>query len=276
MKRLRDRVAVVTGAASGIGRATALCLAEHGAHLALADVNLEALSSTSRLAELSGVRVSVHRVDVADRDGMEAFAADVERQHGRAEIVVNNAGVAVAATFEEQSLEDFHWLMGVNFWGVVHGCRYFLPLLRRADEGHIVNVSSMFGLMGMPLNSAYCASKFAVYGLSESLRAELTQTSIGVTCVQPGGVATNIVKAARFSGEAAEPSRRNGAVRAFERMLPPEKAAAAIVRGIRRNSHRVLITREAHALDVAKRAFPSGSANLVARAWPFVWGRVAR
>lgn len=260
-------MAVVTGAASGIGRATAVKLAEKGAHLALVDVNDRGLAETRAEVERLGRRVTSHDCDVADRARMEDLVRDVERAHGGAHIVVNNAGVAVSGTFEDQSLEDFHWLMGINFWGVVHGCKLFLPLLRRADEAHIVNVSSVFGLMGMPLNSAYCSSKFAVYGLSESLRAELSDTAIGVTCVQPGGIATNIVEAARFVGGAEAGELRSRAVRSFQRMMPPDKAAAAIVRGIERNAHRVLITREAYVIDAAKRAFPSWSAEVVAKRW---------
>ncbi|MBE7481711.1 MAG: SDR family NAD(P)-dependent oxidoreductase [Polyangiaceae bacterium] len=280
MKRLRDRVAVVTGAASGIGRATAVRLAEKGAHLALVDIDDRRLAETRADVERLGRRATTHDCDVADRARMESLVADVEKAHGAVHVLVNNAGVAVSGTFEDQSLEDFHWLIGINLWGVVHGCKLFLPLLRRADEAHIVNVSSVFGLIGMPLNSAYCASKFAVYGLSESLRAELSDTNIGVTCVQPGGIATNIVQAARFVGGAEAETLRARAVRSFRRMLPPEKAAEAIVRGIEKNSHRVLITREAILLDAAKRAFPSWSSDLVARRWrkmlPGILERVSR
>ena len=162
---------MVTGAASGIGRATALRLAEKGAHLALVDVNDRGLTEVRAEIERLGRRVSVHDCDVADRSRMEDLVRAVESAHGCVHIVVNNAGVGVASSFEDLPLEDFHWLIGINFWGVVHGCKLFLPLLRRQDEAHIVNISSVFGIMGMPLNSAYCASKFAVAGLSESLRA---------------------------------------------------------------------------------------------------------
>ncbi|MBI3204715.1 MAG: SDR family NAD(P)-dependent oxidoreductase [Myxococcales bacterium] len=267
MKRLRDRVAVVTGAASGIGRATALCLADRGAHLALVDVDDRGLGEVRAEVERRGRRASVHDCDVADRARMEALAADVEREHGGVEILVNNAGVGVAASFEEQSLEDFHWLIGINFWGVVHGCKFFLPLLRRADEAHIVNLSSVFGILGMPLNSAYCASKFAVAGLSESLRAELSDTAIGITSVHPGGIATNIAASARFRGGPEAEALRARAVRSFARMMPPAEAARAIVRGIERGSPRVLITREAYLIDAAKRAAPAWASQLVARGW---------
>jgi len=273
MRTLRDRVAVVTGAASGIGRATAVALARQGCHLALVDVNESGLAEVREDVERLGRRATTHVADVAQREAVRNLVGDVEREHSAVHILVNNAGVSVAASFEQHSLEDFEWLMGINFWGVIYGCKFFLPLLRRAPEGHIVNISSVFGLVGVPLNSSYCASKFAVRGFSESLRAELTGSSIGVTSVHPGGVKTNIVKASRF----AEPEDMQGlqerVTRAFERMLPPERAAESIVRGVRRNSPRVLITREAHLIDAAKRAFPAWASELVGRRWRDVVGR---
>lgn len=266
MKRLQDRVAVVTGAGSGIGRATALALAREGCHLALCDVDETGLEETRGLVA-GGRRTTQHVVDVADWNRMQRFAEEVRDAHGGADVLVNNAGVSVAARFVDHSLEDFQWLFGINFWGVVHGCKLFLPQLLEGDEGHIVNVSSIFGVVGMPMNSSYCASKFAVRGLSESLRAELVGSGVGVTSVHPGGVATRIVDAARF----VEPEDMRGvherARQAFKKMLPPEKAADAIVRGIRRNAPRVLITKEAHALDAVKRAFPALTGELVGRHW---------
>jgi NAD(P)-dependent dehydrogenase (short-subunit alcohol dehydrogenase family) len=274
MRSFRDRIALVTGAASGIGQATAEALAREGCHLVLVDLNEQGLAETRERVEKLGRRASVHVVDVADRSAMEKLGSEVERAHGELHILMNNAGVAVAATFEGHSLEDFEWLMGINFWGVVYGCKTFLPLMQRADEAHIVNVSSVFGLVGVPMNSSYCASKFAVRGLSESLRAELSDTRIGVTSVHPGGIATNIVKAARFVETEGLPDLHARTVRAFERMLPPSKAAAVIVRGIRRNAPRVLITREAYLIDAAKRAFPAWASELVGLRWRDVANRV--
>lgn len=273
MKRLEERIAVVTGAAGGIGRATAQLLARRGCHLALVDLDADGLAETARDVRAVGRRASEHVVDVSDEQRMRALAQEVERTHGGAHVLVNNAGVSVAATFEDQSLEDFRWLMGINFWGVVYGCKFFLPLLRRADEAHIANVSSVFGMVGVPLNSSYCSSKFAVRGLSETLRAELATSSIGVTSVHPGGVATNIVKRSRFVEPAGLEGIQAKTVRAFQRMLPPEKAAEAIVHGIEKNRARVLIARETYLIDAAKRLMPVLSSELVGRHWRRQIGR---
>jgi NAD(P)-dependent dehydrogenase (short-subunit alcohol dehydrogenase family) len=207
---------------------------------------------------------------------MQDFTQAVLSEHGGVHVLVNNAGVGVASTFEQQSLEDFEWLFGINFWGVVYGCKYFLPHLRRAEEAHIVNISSVFGIVGVPMNSSYCASKFAVRGLSESLRAELTGTHIGVTSVHPGGVATKIAESARYNSDPDSAVLRAEAVKMFTRMLPPAEAAAAIVRGIRRNAGRVLITKEAYAIDAVKRLFPALSGEALGRAWRFQSGRQKR
>lgn len=258
---------MVTGAGSGIGRAVSELLARRGAILSLVDIDADGLARTASSIERLGRRPTKHVVDVADRAQMAELAHEVERMHGLAHLLVNNAGVSVGATFEQHSLEDFEWLMGINFWGVVYGCKLFLPLLKRADEAHIVNVSSVFGIMGMPLNSAYCASKFAVRGLSECLRAELAGSPIGVTSVHPGGIATNIVNSARFVDPDGLQGLHERAKRAFERMLPPEKAAEAIVRGIEKNQARVLITREAYLIDVAKRLMPVLASELVGKRW---------
>jgi NAD(P)-dependent dehydrogenase (short-subunit alcohol dehydrogenase family) len=267
MKKLRDRIALVTGAASGIGRATSELLARKGAHLVLVDLDAEGLAETGRRVRGAGRKASEHVLDVSDKAGMQALAREVEQSHGVVHVLVNNAGVSVGATFEQHSLEDFEWLMGINFWGVVYGCKFFLPLLRRAEEAQIVNISSVFGIMGMPLQASYCASKFAVRGLSETLRAELADTPIGVTSVHPGGIATNIVRRARFTEPHGFEGLHQRAVKAFERMLSPDKAAEVIVRGIEKNSARVLITREAYLIDAAKRLMPVWAGELIGKNW---------
>lgn len=263
MKRFTDRVAVVTGAASGIGRAVAQALAAKGCDLALADVDADGMAQTAETVEALGRRVTTHRVDVSDRAQMEAFAAEVEQAHQRVDVLINNAGVTVAATFEDQSLDDFGWVVGINLWGVVHGCKLFLPMLRRQDEAYVVNLSSMFGLVGMPQQTSYCATKFAVRGFSEALAVELAHTPVRVLSVHPGGVRTNIARSARYVGQAAD--NRDKTVRFFEKVaMPPEKAADLIVAAMQRNAERLLITPEAHATDVIKRLLPAVPSRWVA------------
>lgn len=263
MKRFTDRVAVVTGAASGIGQAVAVALAAKGCDLALADIDTEGLAHTATRVEGLGRRATTHRVDVSELAQMEAFAAEVEREHGRTDIVVNNAGVTVASSFEAQSLEDFAWVVGINLWGVVYGCKLFMPMLRRQDEAYVVNLSSMFGLVGMPHQTSYCATKFAVRGFSESLAVELADTTVRVLSVHPGGIRTNIARSARYRGEAAQ--TRDKTVGFFDKMpTSPETAAARIVAAMERNAERLLITPEAHAVDVIKRLFPAVPSRWVA------------
>jgi short-subunit dehydrogenase len=255
MRSFENKVAVVTGAASGIGRALAQQLARRGAELALVDVNASALADTATSVAATGRRVTTHVVDVADAARMEALAEEVVAQHGRVELLVNNAGVSVTGPFEEQSIDDWRWIVGVNLWGVVHGCKFFLPHLRKNREAHIVNLSSTFGIVGMPTQSSYCATKFAVRGLSEALWAELRGSGIGVTSVHPGAVRTNIVRASRT----ADPSAKQRMAERFDRMaMSPEKAARKILRAVERDKLRVVICPEAHAADWAKRLFPAG------------------
>lgn len=263
MKQLRDRVAVVTGAASGIGRAVAVELARKGCDLALVDVNEAGLAETAASVQAVGRKASQHVLSVADRAAMEALPERVIAEHGRVHVVVNNAGVAVDMSFEEMSTDDWDWIVGINFWGVVHGCRVFLPYLRREAEAHVVNVSSLFGIIGIPRNSAYCATKFAVRGLTESLWSEISQDGIGFSTVHPGGIRTNIVRAARTLPGADRQELQDG----FDRLArtSPEKAAKKIVRGIEKNRLRIRITPETYVLDWLKRLFPTGIQAVIRR-----------
>src|SRR6266850_2422762 len=172
MSFLRDGVAVVTGAGSGIGRGLARQLAAAGSALALADIDEAGLQQTAASLSERGVQLSTHIVDVSDESAMQGFARDVVAQHGRVTLLINNAGVALHGRFEEISLDDFRWLMGINFWGVVHGVKYFLPLLKKEPRAQIVNISSVFGIVAPAGQSAYSASKFAVRGFTEALRDE--------------------------------------------------------------------------------------------------------
>jgi len=272
--RLEGRVAVVTGAAGGIGRAVALSLAARGCGLALADVNEAGLEGTAAAAAALGVRASRHRLDVADRDAVAALPGRVLEGHGRADLLVNNAGVALGGTFERVAEEDFEWLFGVNFWGVVRMTRAFLPALRASDDARLVNLSSLFGLVAPPGQTAYAASKFAVRGFSESLRHELAGSTVGVTVVHPGGVATDIANSARLPKDAGpEEAGRDRA--AMNRVLRLSAAAAgeAVVRGVERRKARVVIGADARALAALERLLPVSYWRLLA---PFAAGLTDR
>jgi len=262
----RNSVAVVTGAASGIGRALAMRLAQEGAALAIADLNEAGLEETAQAASRLGVKVSTHVVDVSDREQVNAFADDVVREHGKATLLINNAGVALHGNFEEVSLEDFRWLMDINFWGAVYGAKYFLPLLKREPRAHIVNLSSVFGLIAPAGQAAYSASKFAVRGFTESLRHELEGSNVGVSCVHPGGIRTPIAQRARLGGSTSA-SRREESISRFEKLArtPPETAAAVILRGVERREPRILIGIDAYQIDVLQRLRPASYWKSLAR-----------
>ncbi|HZU31714.1 MAG TPA: SDR family NAD(P)-dependent oxidoreductase [Candidatus Angelobacter sp.] len=257
MREIRGAIAVITGAASGIGRALAVDLAKHGAQLALADMNSAGLEETRTL--LGDATARTYIVDVSNAKAVEEFAGCVQQDFGRASLLINNAGVALMGTFAEVSLEDMEWLMRINFWGVVHGCKFFLPLLQREPDAHIVNLSSIFGLIGPPGQTAYAASKFAIRGFSESLREELRMTTkIKVTTVHPAGIATPIAEKARAS-QSTTTAARKAAEEYFKKVavITPEEAARTIIAGIVANKSRVLIGRDAYRIDRMQRLFPN-------------------
>lgn len=258
MTDFAGRVAAITGAASGIGRALAIELAGRGSDIAICDVDEEGLAETKERVRALGRRVFARRVDVADRGAMFAFADDVVRELGRADAIVNNAGVSVSHTLEEMSFEDLEWIVGINFWGVVHGTKAFLPKLRARNDGWIVNVSSVFGFVSFPTQSAYNATKFAVRGLTESLRQELEGSGITVACVHPGGIKTNIVRKSRFYRAVEGHDDQDKAVREFEKMArtTPEGAAKTIARGMIARSPRILIGADAHVIETVSRLAP--------------------
>jgi NAD(P)-dependent dehydrogenase (short-subunit alcohol dehydrogenase family) len=268
--KLLNRTAVVTGAASGIGRAIAISLARRGCHLALADINEAQLARTAELATAPDIRISCHRLDVTDRQAVASFPNIVMAKHGRTDILVNNAGVALGGTFEQVSETDFEWLFEINFWGVVRMTRAFLPHLRASDDARIVNLSSLFGLIAPPGQTAYSASKFAVRGFSQSLRQELVGTNVGVTVVHPGGVATAIARSARIpkglmSAEEVEQRRV-----AAEKLLtmPPEKAGEIIVKRIERRKARVLVGTDAKIISIIERVAPVSYWKILGRLRP--------
>jgi NAD(P)-dependent dehydrogenase (short-subunit alcohol dehydrogenase family) len=259
MKSFDKKVAVVTGAASGIGRALAVGLANRGCDLALADLDLAGLRETAEMVETAGVRVLSQRVDVADAEEMKKFAADVVAYFGNADIIVNNAGIAIIALVEEMNHDAFSRVMAVNFWGVYNGVVAFLPYMRKQANGQIVNISSVFGLWGIPTQAAYNCSKFAVRGLSESLAQELAGTGIAVSCVYPGGIRTNFARRVNFHQSFGPLKNKETFMKLFDKLAvtTPEKAAEVIIRGIRARRARILIGPDAYLVDFIQRLFPA-------------------
>jgi short-subunit dehydrogenase len=258
MSLTKNSVVVVTGAASGIGRALGLRFAEEKiAGIALADFNEAGLDETFSMVEKTGAKVSKHLIDVSKLEQIQQFAEEIIAAHQRATHLINNAGVGVIGSFEQLSLEDFEWLMSINFWGVVYGCKVFLPILQQQDSAHIVNISSVFGFIAPPEQTAYCASKFAVRGFTESLRHELDGTNVKVSSVHPGGIKTNIARNSRLG---AKTPQEYGAQAAdfFDTVAQtsPEKAAETIVKGIKNANPRILIGADAHAISYVHRLFP--------------------
>jgi len=267
--RYSGATAVVTGAASGIGRALAVELAKRGANVAISDVNDTGLSETASLAQsaASGVKVRTFHLDVADRQAVLAHAGEVASEFGRVNLVFNNAGVAVAATVEETTWEDFDWLMGINFWGVVHGTKAFLPHLIESGDGTIVNISSVFGFIGVPSQSAYNSAKFAVRGFTEALRQEMLMEGkpVSVHCVHPGGIRTNIARSARVPVDSEVD--KDQMAKDFERIArtSPERAARTILRGIDRGKPRILIGPDAYLINGFERFLGARYEGILAR-----------
>jgi short-subunit dehydrogenase len=262
MTAIRGAAAAITGAASGIGRALALELAARGCDLALADRDEAGLHAVAaEIAKTHSRKVTLHRVDVGEPNEIEAFAQAATSNHPSLNILINNAGVALLGQFDEIDQAQFEWLMNINFWGVVHGTRAFLPHLSRQAEAHIVNLSSVFGIIAPPGQTAYSASKFAVRGFSESLRHELqiAASPVRLSVVHPGGIATNIARNSRTGVGISDNKARSDAIERFENaaQTTPQAAAQRIIRGIENNELRILIGLDARIIDVLQRLRPA-------------------
>lgn len=273
MKNFQDKVVAITGAGSGIGRALALDFAERGCRsLALADIDAGRLADTVRRVEALGARATAATLSVANRSAVFEWAERCRSEHGKVNLIVNNAGVTLISLAESTRPADFEWLMAINFWGVVHGTQAFLPHLRASGEGHVVNISSIFGMAAWPMQSAYNASKFAVRGYTEALRMELEieGAPVSATCVHPGGIATNIALASRVDPDAQRVSGLDPRAlqqRAHEaiQVNTPEVAARQIIEGVERNARRVLVGADARWMDRLTRLLGAGYQALLVR-----------
>ena len=255
---LRDKTVLITGAGSGIGKATVLACARRGADAVICDVNEAGLAATAAAIRGLGRDVLAERVDVADRAQMAAFAATVHARVPAVDILVNNAGVALGAGLLTTTLDDWSWIVGINLMGVVHGCHFFVPpMVQRGRGGHVVNISSTAGFVGGEALTAYATTKFAVVGLSESMREELQRRQIGVTAVCPGVINTPIVRAVRYRGPAATNDMRARTIALFERRnYPPERVADNILKAIQRDRAVAPISPEAWTAYYLKRLAP--------------------
>ncbi len=252
---MKDQLVVITGASSGIGAALAEEAAARGARLALSDVNPDAAKAWLKR---SGAKGAAHKLDVSRKDDFEAYIEQVTRDLGPVDVMINNAGVGLSATVAEMSIEDFRWVMDINFWGVVYGTQAVLPAMMARKKGTIVNISSLFGLISVPTQSAYNASKFAVRGFTESLRAELSGTGVNALCVHPGGIKTNIARNSRFSSAPNGADDKAAAVKDFDKIarVQPEQAAKEILEAVRKGRSRLLIGNDARLFDLVQRGFP--------------------
>lgn len=263
MKSFNNKVAAITGAGSGIGQAIALNLASQGCHLALSDISEEGLVATTALLANTAVKVTTNKLDVADRDAVYAWADQVVADHGKVNMIFNNAGVALSGTVQSLSLDDYEWIININLWGVIYGTKAFLPHLKASGDGHITNISSIFGIASQPLMSGYNATKFAVRGFTESLRQDLdfTGSCVSATSVHPGGIKTNVAKSARQSSSVGDALGMTAeeASSSFEKgfITSPAKAASTILKAVNRNKRRVLIGPDAHFYDLLVRFLPT-------------------
>ncbi len=257
MNNLKGKVAVVTGAGSGIGRALAIKLSKEGCNLAISDLNMSGLEKTRALAESSNIQVKSYSLDVSDKEAVYAHADEVERDFGEVNLIFNNAGVALSSKLIDIDMKDFEWLMNIDFWGVVYGTQAFLPKLIASGDGHIINISSVFGMISVPKQGTYNAAKFAVRGYTEALRQELLidDLPVQVSCVHPGGIKTEIARNARVgAGE-----NRERIDTGFDKVAKttPSKAADIIIKGVKVNKSRIMVGADAHVIHFMYRLLGS-------------------
>ena len=256
IKDFKDKVAVITGGGSGIGQALACQLGEKGCHLALVDVNEAGMKETKKRLKGNKIKISMHVADVSNEKAMKALADDVIARHGQVNLLFNNAGITYAKSFEGHSLADWKKIIGINLWGVIYGCHFFLPHLKQqAGSAHIINLSSMVAFMGPPEQTSYTTTKSAIKGFSESLWAEVHGEGVGVTVVHPGAIRTNIMDEAMKSAEDRDAFARTQAM--VDKMaMPVEKAAKQILKAVRKDKMRVVIGADAKLFESMKRAMP--------------------
>lgn len=262
-----NAVVAITGAGSGIGRALAMRFAQENCHLALSDLHLNSVEETKQLIQsrpqFSHLNISCQKVDVSNQQQVFDWAKDTFETHGKVNLIINNAGVALSGTVNELEIKDYQWIMDINFWGVIYGTKAFLPYLEQSGEGHIVNISSVFGLTAQPFMSGYNASKYAVRGFTEALRQdlEISNSTISATCVHPGGIKTNIAKSARISDKLSKLTGKSAqdATKEFEMtfLTTSTKAADTIFKAVKNNKRRVLIGPDSKLYDWSARLLPS-------------------
>ena len=274
MKSFKDKVAVITGAGSGMGRYLAVLLAKDGADVSVCDVNEETLNETVEMLRKYNVSVSSHLLDVSDKDAIEALPGKVIEQHGKVDMVFNNAGVTTGTHFKDMDENNWDWVMGINFDGVINSTRAFIPHMVDSPEAAIVNTSSIFGMVAVPGQTVYHATKFAVRGFTESLAMEMKETNpnLQIHCVHPGHIGTNIAADARFDEENFKQDETQASNSIFTRNAPksqkemgdmfreggmhPSKAAEIILNGVKKNKTRIFIGLDAKLLDLSQRIFP--------------------
>jgi NAD(P)-dependent dehydrogenase (short-subunit alcohol dehydrogenase family) len=254
IKNFKDKVVVITGAASGIGKATAKAFAREGSDIVIADNNAQTLEQAAKEIQATGARVLAKQLDVSDKKQVESFAGIVMNERGHVDILVNNAGVGVGGPLLDTSIEDYEWIFSINYWGVLYGLKYFLPHMATRKYGHVVNVASGAGLCSIPAMSAYCSTKFAVVGLSETLRSEMRRFGIGVSTICPGIINTNIVAQSRMHLQKEIKASHATLVNFYRRFgWPPERVAKAILSAVRHNRSIVPVGPEAWAQWFTKR-----------------------